>query len=280
MSEEELTFWEKLARIDRRVFYWILFIGLMIPFIHPIVFPITISPSTRDLYEGIKEMVEPGDVVVMNIAFGVSAWPECMPAFAACTKLLIKEGAKIIFWGAYYDVDMTYQEVLRRCEDYFKDLKYGEDYVYLGYYPYQEAAVAQLASSIRSIFKTDNYGTPLDEIPMMKGIDKATDIKLVLSGDTGDVCDYYIRQWRIPYGTPVAEIGIAMLGSSYMPFYKSGVLFGMSVGVRGGAELEKLIGEPGEATIRMGAINISHILVIIAVVLANIGYFASRGRRR
>ena len=276
MSEEELTFWEKLARIDRRVFYWILFIGLMIPFIKPIVFPIAISPSTRDLYEGIKEMVEPGDVVVMNIAFGVSAWPECMPAFCACTKLLIKEGAKIIFWGAYYDVDMTYQEVLRRCEDYFKDLKYGEDYVYLGYYPYQEAAVAQLAASIRSIFKTDNYGTPLDEIPMMKNVDKATDIKLVLSGDTGDVCDYYIRQWRIPYGTPVAEIGIAMLGSSYMPFYKSGVLFGMSVGVRGGAELEKLVGEPGEATIRMGAINISHILVVIAVVLANIGYFASR----
>jgi len=276
MSEEEPTFWEKLARIDRRVFYWILFIGLMIPFIHPIVFPIAISPSTRDLYEGIKEMVEPGDVVVMNIAFGVDAWPECMPAFAACTKLLIKEGAKIIFWGAYYDVDMTYQEVLRRCEDYFKNLKYGEDYVYLGYYPNQEAAVAQLAASIRSIFKTDNYGTPLDEIPMMKNVDKATDIKLVLSGDTGDVCDYYIRQWRIPYGTPVAEIGIAMLGSSYMPYYRSGVLFGMSVGVRGGAELEKLVGEPAEATIRMGAINISHILVVIAVILANIGYFASR----
>jgi len=276
MSEEEPTFWEKLARIDRRVFYWILFIGLMIPFIHPIVFPIAISPSTRDLYEGIKEMVEPGDVVVMNIAFGVDAWPECMPAFCACTKLLIREGAKIIFWGAYYDVDMTYQEVLRRCEDYFKNLKYGEDYVYLGYYPNQEAAVAQLAASIRSIFKTDNYGTPLDEIPMMKNVDKATDIKLVLSGDTGDVCDYYIRQWRIPYGTPVAEIGIAMLGSSYMPYYRSGVLFGMSVGVRGGAELEKLVGEPAEATIRMGAINISHILVVIAVILANIGYFASR----
>jgi len=280
MSEEELTFWEKLARIDRRVFYWILFIGLMIPFIRPIMFPISISPSTRDLYEGIIEMVEPGDVVVMNIAFGVSAWPECMPAFVSCAKLFIREGAKLIIWGSYYDVDLTYEELLRRAKEDFAKLKYGEDYVYLGYYPNLEASVAQLGSSIRSIFSTDKYGTPLDELPMMKNVDKATDIKVVVSGDTGDCCDYYIRQWRIPYGVPVAEIGIAMLGSSYMPYYRSGVLFGMSVGVRGGAELEKLIGEPGEATIRMGAINISHILVIIAVVLANIGYFASRGKRR
>jgi len=279
MSEEE-TIWEKLAKIDRRVFYWILFIGLMIPFVRPIMFPIAISPSTRDLYEGMKELTEPGDVVVLNIAFGVSAWAECMPAFTVCAKTLIREGAKLIIWGAYYDVDMTYQELLRRAKDDFANLKYGEDYVYIGYYPYSEPAVAQLASSIRSVFQTDNYGTPLDELPMMKDIDKAKDITLVITCDTGDVGSYYIRQWRIPYGVPVAEVGIAMLGSSYMPFYRSGVLFGMSVGVRGGAELEKLIGEPGEATIRMGAINISHILVIIAVLLANIGYFASRGKKR
>jgi hypothetical protein len=276
---EEVTIWERLQRIDRRVFYWVLFIGLMIPFIRPIMFPISISPSTRDLYEGMIEMVEPGDVVVLNIAFGVSAWPECMPAFVVCAKTLIREGAKLIIWGAYYDVDMTYEELLRRAADDFAKLKYGEDYVYIGYYPYSEPVVAQLASSIRSFFTTDNYGTPLDEMPMMKDVDKAEDITLVITCDTGDVGSYYIRQWRVPYGVPVAEVGIAMLGSSYMPFYRAGVLFGMSVGVRGGAELEKLIGEPAEATIRMGAINISHILVIIAVLLANIGYFASRGRK-
>ncbi len=276
---EELTFWEKLARIDRRVFYWILFIGLMVPFIRPLGLAITVSPSTRDLYEELRR-VQPGDVCLINIAFGVSAWPECMPATAACTKLLIRQGAKLIIIGPYYDVDLSYEELKRRCAEDFAKLKYGEDYVYLGFYAGGEAVVAQLASDFRSVFPTDAYGTPLDELPMMKNINKATDIRLVLSSDTGDWCSYYIRQWRIPYGVPLAEIGIAMLGSEYMPHYRAGILFGMSVGVRGGAELEKLIGEPADATIRMDAINISHILVIIAVLLGNIGYFASRGKRR
>ncbi|MFQ6053181.1 MAG: hypothetical protein ACE5OO_02990, partial [Candidatus Bathyarchaeia archaeon] len=104
-------------------------------------------------------------------------------------------------------------------------------------------------------------------------------IAMVLSVDTGDWGSYYLRQWQSVYGTPLAEIGIAMLGSSYMPFYRAGNLFGMSVGSRGGAELEKLIGEPWDATVTMDAISVSHLLVIIAVALANIGYFATRGRR-
>lgn len=34
-----------LANIDRRVFYWILFIALMVPFLNPIGFPIKIAKT-------------------------------------------------------------------------------------------------------------------------------------------------------------------------------------------------------------------------------------------
>jgi len=52
----------------------------------------------------------------------------------------------------------------------------------------------------------------------------------------------------------------------------------MSVGVRGGAEMEKLINEPGNATVSMDAINISHIMLVIVVVLSNVGYIVTRGK--
>jgi len=66
-----------LANIDRRVFYWILFIALMVPFLNPIGFPIKIAENTRDLYEGITgDAVNPGDTWILNFGYGVSAWPE------------------------------------------------------------------------------------------------------------------------------------------------------------------------------------------------------------
>lgn len=270
------TIWDRMQRIDRKILYWLLFIVLCIPFIHPLGLPIEIAPSTRDLYEGILTL-EPGDVAIVNICFGVSAWTDCMPATIVCTKAILREGAKLIVWGAYTDIDMSWDRLRSKVPD-FDTLEYGKDYVYLGYYTGGEAVVAQIASDFRSVFPTDAFGTPLDDLEMMKDVNTVHDIAMVLSGDTGDWGSYYLRQWQAMYGTPLAEIGIAMVASSYMPYYVSGNMFGISSSSRGGAELEKLIGEPGEATVTLDAISASHLLVIVAVLLANIGYFATRGR--
>ena len=268
----------KLANIDRRVFYWILFIALMVPFLRPIGFPITIAENTRDLYEGITgDNVEPGDVWIINFGYGVSAWSECHPGVTVVTKALFREGAKLIFMGPHYDVELTYNHLLETAKEDFAQKVYGEDYVFLGYITGGESAIAQLASNIRDVFPTDHYGTPLDEIPMMKNVNSWQDISGVISSDTGDWGDYFLRQWQEPHGVPLAEIGIAMLGSVGMGYWKAGNYFGLSVGSRGGAELERLIGEPGDATIVMDSISISHLLIVIAVILANVGMLAEKG---
>jgi len=269
--------WNRMQRIDRRVLYWILFVGLMIPFIRPIGLPIAIKSSTRDLYEELRQ-VEEGEVAVLSISSGVSAWAECLPSMVACMKVLVQQNAKIIGWTTFIDGPLTWDKIVSLVPG-LEEYTYGEDYVWFGYFAGAETGVAQLASDIRSVFTADYYGTPIDELLIMKDVNDVHDIRLVLSSDTGDACDYYIRQWHTPYGTPVAEVGIAMQGSAYMPHYRAGILFGMSVGVRGGAEMEKLINEPGNATVSMDAINISHIMLVIVVVLSNVGYIMTRGKR-
>lgn len=275
MSQE--TIWDRLQRIDRRVIYWLLFILLIIPFLRPLGLPISISPQTRSLIEGLRKLKE-GDVVVVNISSGVSAWPECLPSLVAVSKVLIQQKAKIIYWTSFVDGHMTFEKIVEKVPG-FKGLTYGTDYVMLGYYAGAESTVAQLATNIRSIFTADYKGTPIDQLPIMKNVNSAKDVSMVISSDTGDYGDYYIRQWRIPYGVPFAEIGIAMLFSSYQPHWAAGIAFGLAGGAKGGAELEKLIGEPGDATVTMDAINTSHLLVIAAVILANLGYAATRRRR-
>jgi len=268
---------ERLAAIDRRVFYWILFIALMVPFLNPIGFPIKINPNTEDLYNGITgDSVDEGEVWIVNFGYGVSAWPECHPGVTVCTKALLRENAKIIFIGGHVDVELTYNRLQDTVQEDFANKVYGEDYVFLGFITGGESAIAQLASDMRSIYPTDHFGDSLDDIPMMQNVNQWQDISGVLSSDTGDWGDYFLRQWQEAHGTPMAQIGIAMLGSTGIPRWLAGNFFGMSVGSRGGAELEKLIGEPGGATVAMDSISVSHVLIVLAVVLANIGTLLSR----
>jgi hypothetical protein len=269
-----------LANIDRRVFYWILFIALMVPFLNPIGFPIKIAENTRDLYEGITgDAVEPGDVWILNFGYGVSAWPECHPGVTVCAKALLREGAKVILMGPHTDVELTYYHLLDTAKEDFDAATYGEDWVFLGYITGYESAIAQLASNMRSVYPTDHFGTPLDDIPMMQDVNTWHDVSGVLSSDTGDWGGYFLTQWQEPYGVKMAQIGIAMLGSTGIPRWLAGNYFGMSVGSRGGAELEMLIGEPGDAIIAMDSISVSHLLIVIAVILGNLGLLMEKGRK-
>lgn len=266
----------KLADIDRRVFYWILFVALMVPYLNPIGLPINIAPNTQQLYDGITgDSVDEGEVWIVNFGYGVSAWSECHPAVTVCTKALFREGAKIIFVGIHYDVELTYNKLLETVPD-FADKEYGKDYVFLGYFTGGESGVAQMASSIKSVFPEDHFGTPYDEIPMLEDVEDVHDIDGVLSSDTGDYGGHFMTQWQAAYGTKLAEIGIAMNASTDLPRWQAGNFFGVSVGSRGGAELEKLIGELGDATITMDSINVSHLLVVFAIILANIGVITEK----
>jgi hypothetical protein len=210
--------WEKLQNVDRRVFYWILFVGLTVPFLTPLGLPISVSPPVQSYYDGLKS-IEPGEVVVLSINSGVSAWGDCLPAMVASVHAVHDEGGKLIVWSiGYNDVDITWAKIKEKNPTVFSKWKEGVDYVYFGYCPPQETNVALLRDNIRGVYTQDVRGVKTDDIPLMKDINGANKIKFVLSSDTGDAQMYYIRQWKngqVNYektGKPptIAEMGIAM----------------------------------------------------------------------
>jgi hypothetical protein len=52
----------------------------------------------------------------------------------------------------------------------------------------------------------------------------------------------------------------------------------MLVGLRGAAEYETMMESPGIGVASMDAQSIAHLLIIFFIVIANISYFATRGR--
>lgn len=276
-NEMSKNIWSKIAEVDRRVLYWVMFIALAIPFISPIGLPVPVTETTKAVYDKI-DTLGPKNIALFSIAGGVSAWPEIAPSMVAIMRHLVKREVKIVAWGFFVDQDITMDMIISNVPELKTKYKYGEDWVYMGYIAGAETAVAQLASDVHAVFKADKYGTPIEKLPLMQRVKTAKDIDLVLTVDTGSYILYYIRHWNVGKGVAVAEIGIAMQAD--MIVYYPVNLVGVMIGVRGGAEYEKLIGRLAEGTVRMDAINVSHILFIIAIALANIGYVMVRRMKK
>jgi len=264
MSDQNI--FDRLDKLDRRIYYWLIVIVITWPLISPIGLPITVKPSSRALYDGLTSVQE-GDVVLIDIFMSVSTWPECMGGLVVETNTLIDQGAKLVYIGNSVDVSRSWER-LKELVPRLETLEYGSDVVFLGYYTGEDAAAAQMAVDMSSIFPADHYGTPIDDLPLMSEANSATDYAMVLFTAEGEV--KWIQQWGEPYGVPVAGMGIAMKGSALAPYLASGDIFGLAVGVRGAAELEALAEMPATATKTMDAISSTHLLFVILIILANL----------
>ncbi|MCW4048760.1 MAG: hypothetical protein NWE89_03385 [Candidatus Bathyarchaeota archaeon] len=226
------------------------------------------------MYEGIQGVNE-GEIVLVDIFMSVSTWAECMGGLVVEVNTLLDQGAKLVFLGDSIDVARSWDR-LNELIPRLQDLEYGEDVVFLGYYAGQDAAASQMAVDMSSIFPADHFGTPLGDLPLMVEANTADDYAMVLFTAEGEV--KWIQQWGEPYSIPVAGMGIAMKGSALAPYLASGDIFGLAVGVRGAAELEALANAPADATIRMDAISMSHLLFVILIILANLPLIISKVR--
>lgn len=278
-ASEKEGFWNRLQAIDQRILYVLIIVVVALPLMRPLSLPITVTSATRNAYEKVDEYSGPGSVVVIAYEFIAGNWPEMGPIAVAMTQHLFrKPDIKIIMLAMGRDQGPILAEnTLKYVDEMGKE--YGEDYVNLGFFAGAEAAMASFASDIPGLVKKDYYGTPIEQLPVMSGLNDLNDIDLFLclwSGTPG--WGEYLRQWQTPYGITVIGGTLGINGPGAQPYVSSGQLKGLVVGLRGGGEYEKLIGKPGEATSGLDAVSTTHLLIIAFIILGNVGYFA--GRRR
>jgi hypothetical protein len=158
-----------------------------------------------------------------------------------------------------------------------KDRKYGEDWVNLGFLPGGEGAVARLAYDIKGLIKTDYYGNDVSTLPMMKDINKATDVDLVVVGDYADWL--YMRQVWVPvFHIPIVSMKTAGEAAETMGMYPQSTKAVIG-GVRSGAEYELLIKQPGLSTQGLSSVTLAVVLFVVTVIIGNIIYVWGRRKR-
>jgi hypothetical protein len=269
---------DRLLVLDKRILYWIMVIVMAIPFASPIGLPVPIPKYTIDAYTIVDGLPE-GSIVSLCV-IGIGTWGEMGPTHIAIMKHCMKNGYKVMLWGLAVDAPNGCELVINGAKNWIDEYgrEYGVDYVNMGYVAGIETAVASVASDVKGTFITDEYGTPVEEISLFADLNTAEDFDLQITGEGGDNFVYFARHWTAPYGVKQIVLPTGWAEPPVIPYWDAGMVAAFATGLRGGASWEIMLKAPGEATIGMDAVSMSHITFLVFIIFGNILYTMSRIR--
>lgn len=279
----------KLQNIDRRWLYLALAVSCALPFVVRIQLPVDVTPETQSLYDEIDRC--PADkVVLVDSAWDAGSLGENWGQVEVVFEHMLRKRIKFVV----ISLDITPQGpkfadkvIAKLVKEKFPDRKYGVDWVNLGYTKGDWQAMQQIAKDIRKQFKIDSRGYSLDDaahIPLMQRVRNIEDIYLIYSV-TYSPMENWIPFIHGVYGTPIGFGCAGIQSTTYYRYLLSGQLVGMLVGVRGAAEYDAILNPDSAQRTSLASRLIvpqsfGHTVIILAVILGNIGYFASRKRGR
>ena len=270
----------KLGTVDRRWIFLVIGIVVIIPLFFPLGLPIRATATTQQVYDTIDGLPH-GSKVLVSCEYGPSTKPEIHPMTLAVMRHLFKNKHKVYVTCLWPDGQFLAEEALDQVGGEEYGLKYGEDYVLLGFRPGNEAVVKGIVSNLRKVYTIDSRGTKVTEIPMMDGIHRFEDFDFLFSASAGypgtiEWVQYAVDPTDVPMSTGTTSIQV----NEVMPYVAAGQVNGILAGMPGAAEYEALIGVPGIGTSGMDAQSVAHLVIVLFIVLGNIGYFIERQRSK
>jgi len=236
-----MSLFDRLFSVDRRWIFLFVALAVMVPILYPLGLPVTTTGSTRAAFEYI-ESLHAGDVVWLSYDYGPSSAPENDPMAEAFLRHCFLKDVRVVVCALYPlgGLSLANASVARVARE-FPEKKYGTDYVNLGYKDGPEAVMRRLGENIADAFPTDEGGTPIEGMPIFRGIRTIGQFKVVFTVATGLIGEYWITLVNAQFGTPVIIGPTAVSAPKYYAFLNSGQLKGMLGGMKGAAEYEQLL---------------------------------------
>lgn len=282
--EERYTAGSKMSWIQkvdkilsiRQILYLLLIAVVLVILLNPLAIPIGIAGATRDVYNYIDKLPQ-NPKLLIDVHYEPAGGTEMQPAAIALLRQLLPKGPKIVFFTTHSVGPIMFERLKANAPDVFSQLKYGEDYVFLGFVPLTEATIASIANGAKEFVAKDPYGSSTADMPIFKIADKATDYNVAVCISTStDPVEWYVRQIYTPFKTPILFMVVAVIGPSVQPFVASKQAVGMISGQNQAAQYELLIKRPGSAVAALDAQSGAHVLIIIYIVLGNLVYWPMR----
>lgn len=269
---------DKILNLDRRYIFFFVALAVIIPILCPVGMKITTTAPVESVYKFVNKQPK-GSVFWMGFDYYNSTRTECDPIASAFLRQAFRKGHKVFVTSTIPDGNGISIDVVTSIADEY-DKVYGEDYVILGYKPGALILIKQICDNIKSLYNTDIYGTPIDDIPMMAKIKNAKSIDMVFTSTDNASFDEYVKVASTQYHIPMAGGSTAVSVPKLYTFLNSGQIIGLVGGLKGAAEYEKLIKHPSTATAGMDAQSFVHLFIVIIIIFSNIAYFVNKFKNR
>jgi hypothetical protein len=276
----------RFQHMDRR---WI-FVGMAVAIGLPMWFPIpplpfSVDRPVQEAYDAV-EALPAGATVFISADFDPGSRPELEPYYRAVLHQLFRNDIKIVsatLWPSA--VPLVFPILNDVAAEY--DKEYGTDYCFLGFKDGKELAIKSMGENIPKTFPVDVRGNPIGSLPVTRGFTQLKDFPLLILVSAGfPGIKEYVLQVQGQYGLTMVGATTAVSGPDYIPYYKAGQLVGLSSGMPGSAQYEKLtfilsddvpvLPEKLLGIEGVNVLNLGHLFIVLLIVLGNLAYFATR----
>lgn len=278
-----MGFFDRLIKIDRRIIFTLIGIAVAVPLFFDVTMYVETTPIVRGVYDVVEALPE-GSRVLVSFDYDPGSMPELQPMAESFLRHCFSRNLKVIIMGLWpqgpLQANWALDVILNEPDIKEKNLEYGVDYVNLGYTAGSEVVILRMGSDIHAAFPADYYGTPVDEIPIMKGIKNFNNIDFVYNLSAGYPGTMEWVQFAADRFDATLGAGNTAVQAPLMyPYANTGQLVGILGGMKGAAEYEVLAERPARAVRYMFSQGISHAVIIFFVILGNVAYFATRKKR-
>jgi hypothetical protein len=269
-----MAIYERLMSIDRRIIFLSVGLAVAIPLIVPLNFPVQVSAEAASFYREMEKL-KPGDIILLSFDYEGDVMAELNPMTVAVLKHAFTKDVKVVALTTYAGGTGIAERLLTEAAEAYGKT-YGVDYVFLGYNPDWSGTILRLGESFKATYPTDQYGKSTSEIPIMQEVETYDDIAMIVSIAGSALSEYWAIWAGGRYGVKVISGNTAIQAVLIYPYYQAGQIPGFLGGLKGAAEYEKLVGEPGLGIRGMDAQSVAHALMVVFIVVGNIGYFFAR----
>jgi len=280
-----------LERFDRRWIFLAMGLAIVLPLLYPLGLPADPSPMVKAVFYAIDDLPA-GSTVLVSVDVDPASRPELEPFFHAAVRHLKKKGCKLVFLTLWYQAPPLVEHWIKddvESASFPGDRPYrsGEDYVWLGFREGKAVVIAGIGQDLAATFNgQDAAGTPFAELPVLRGFARLADFPLIVLVSAGAPgAKEYVQLVQSRYNLKIVAASTAVSLTDLTPYYQSGQLLGLAGGMVDTAEYEILVArflgldpKEGVGAKALDVLNIGHLVVIFAIVLGNVIYFA--GRRR
>ena len=270
-----MTWARKLLAIDRRVIFLLVAAGVVLPLLLPVNLPVTVTPRVQAAYNAI-DALPAGSRVLISMDYEPDIMAELTPMSIAVLRHCFRKHIQVVAMTLYpagTGLGEHALSVASRAEGAVRN----RDFVWLGYKSGFQVVMIGIGENLRGMYPVDFYGTPLDSIPMMRGVNTYAQFSMMINLSGSSAADYWIQFAQGRYHAPLVLGCTAVMATDYYPYLSSGQVLGLIGGMKGAAEYERLIDVFGDGRRGMDAQSLVHLIVVLLVIVGNAAFFATRG---